>query len=126
MIELDGATSMRKASVKSGGFVRYPFQLISLGSIKLKDNKYLIVRMRYLLARLLSIPTTLRLTKELWKTCLFRLGIERTIVKIDDTRSQKEWNFPSCEGEKCKKGVVRKNGRFWCQVCKKAIDYPIL
>nr|GFA40719.1 hypothetical protein [Tanacetum cinerariifolium] len=46
MIELDGATSMRKASVKSGGFVRYPFQLISLGSITLTDNKYLIVRMR--------------------------------------------------------------------------------
>nr|GEZ53176.1 hypothetical protein [Tanacetum cinerariifolium] len=46
MIELDGAMSMRKASVKSGGFVRYPFQLISLGSIKLTDNKYLIVRMR--------------------------------------------------------------------------------
>nr|GEZ93023.1 hypothetical protein [Tanacetum cinerariifolium] len=47
-------------------------------------------------------------------------------VKIDDTRSQKEWNFLSCDGEKCKKGVVRKNGRFWCQVCKKAIDYPVL
>nr|GEW14619.1 reverse transcriptase domain-containing protein [Tanacetum cinerariifolium] len=42
MIELDGARSVRKASVKSGGFVRYPFQLIPLGSIELKDNKYLI------------------------------------------------------------------------------------
>nr|GFA16737.1 hypothetical protein [Tanacetum cinerariifolium] len=42
MIELDGATSMRKASVKSGGFVRYPLQLISLGSIKLTDDTYLI------------------------------------------------------------------------------------
>nr|GFA10251.1 hypothetical protein [Tanacetum cinerariifolium] len=73
---------------------------------------------------LLSIPTTLRLRKEHWKTCSFRLGTERTIVKIDDTRSQKEWNFPSCDGEKCKKGVVQKNGRFLCQVCKKAIDYP--
>nr|GFA13176.1 hypothetical protein [Tanacetum cinerariifolium] len=76
--------------------------------------------------RLLSIPTTLRLRKEHWKTCSFRLETERTIVKIDDTRSQKEWNFPSCDGEKCKKGVVRKNGRFWCQVCKKAIYYPVL
>ncbi|GJY20315.1 RNA polymerase II largest subunit [Tanacetum coccineum] len=42
MIELDGATSVRKASVKSGGFVRYPFQLVLLGSIELTDNKYLI------------------------------------------------------------------------------------
>nr|GFC13115.1 hypothetical protein [Tanacetum cinerariifolium] len=24
------------------------------------------------------------------------------------------------------KGVVRKNGRFWCQVCRKAIDYTVL
>nr|GEZ21038.1 hypothetical protein [Tanacetum cinerariifolium] len=42
MIELDGATSVRKASVKNGRFVRYPFQLIPLGSIELKDNIYLI------------------------------------------------------------------------------------
>ncbi|GKD89600.1 hypothetical protein Tco_1365107 [Tanacetum coccineum] len=42
MIEFDGATSVRKTSVKSGGFVRYPFQLKELGSIELTDNKYLI------------------------------------------------------------------------------------
>ncbi|GKD50742.1 hypothetical protein Tco_1279718 [Tanacetum coccineum] len=42
MIELDGATSVRKTSVKGGGFVRYPFQLKELGCIELTDNKYLI------------------------------------------------------------------------------------
>ncbi|GKD40340.1 hypothetical protein Tco_1260547 [Tanacetum coccineum] len=42
MIELDGATSVRKTSVKGGGFVRYPFQLKEFGSIELTDNKYLI------------------------------------------------------------------------------------
>nr|GEY05554.1 hypothetical protein [Tanacetum cinerariifolium] len=105
MIELDGAKSMRKASVKSGGFVRYPFQLISLGSIKLTDNKYLIDKL-YLSSdsstqilddpqipalhallsedRLLSIPTTLRLRKEHWKTCSFRLGTERTMIAPEE------------------------------------------
>nr|GEX19913.1 hypothetical protein [Tanacetum cinerariifolium] len=47
-------------------------------------------------------------------------------VKIDDTRSQKGWNFPACGGEKCKKGVVQKNGSFWCHACEKAVDYPVL
>nr|GEZ14162.1 hypothetical protein [Tanacetum cinerariifolium] len=42
MIELDGATSVRKTPVKGGGFVRYPFQLKELGSIELTGNKYLI------------------------------------------------------------------------------------
>nr|GFA13211.1 hypothetical protein [Tanacetum cinerariifolium] len=31
-------------------------------------------------------------------------------VKIDGIRTRKGWNFPSCGGEKCKKGVVRKEG----------------
>ncbi|GKD12838.1 RNA-directed DNA polymerase, eukaryota [Tanacetum coccineum] len=47
-------------------------------------------------------------------------------VKIDDIRSRKGWNFLGCGGEKCKKGVVRKNGSFWCQACEKAVDYPVL
>nr|GEZ28703.1 hypothetical protein [Tanacetum cinerariifolium] len=58
-------------------------------------------------------------------TSMRKASVKNGRVKIDDTRSQKEWNFPSCDGEKCKKGVVRKNGRFWCQVCRKAIDYPV-
>ncbi|GJT59343.1 putative reverse transcriptase domain-containing protein, partial [Tanacetum coccineum] len=47
-------------------------------------------------------------------------------VKIDDIRTRKRWNFPSCGGEKCEKGVVRKEGSFWCQACDKAIEYPAL
>ncbi|GKC23528.1 nucleic acid-binding, OB-fold protein [Tanacetum coccineum] len=47
-------------------------------------------------------------------------------VKIDGIRSRKGWNFPGCGGEKCKKGVVRKDGSFWCQACEKAVDYPVL
>ncbi|GKD04562.1 DNA helicase PIF1, ATP-dependent, partial [Tanacetum coccineum] len=47
-------------------------------------------------------------------------------VKIDGIRTRKGWNFPSYGGEKCKKGVVRKEGSFWCQVCDKAVEYPVL
>ncbi|GKC09132.1 reverse transcriptase domain-containing protein [Tanacetum coccineum] len=47
-------------------------------------------------------------------------------VKIDGIRSRKGWNFPGCGGEKCKKGVVRKDESFWCQACEKAVDYPVL
>nr|GEV60056.1 hypothetical protein [Tanacetum cinerariifolium] len=50
---------------------------------------------------------------------------ERT-VKIDDTRSRKGWNFPVDGGEKCKNGVERKNGSFWCQACEKAVDYLVM
>nr|GEX94485.1 hypothetical protein [Tanacetum cinerariifolium] len=73
-----------------------------------------------------AMPTILRLSKERWKTCSFRLGTKRMIVKIDDIRSRKGWNFPGCCGEKCKKGVVRKNESFWRQSYEKAVDYPAL
>ncbi|GJW99620.1 reverse transcriptase domain-containing protein [Tanacetum coccineum] len=38
MIELDGAASVRKTSVKSGGFVRYPFQLAELDVARYVTN----------------------------------------------------------------------------------------
>ncbi|GKC58315.1 reverse transcriptase domain-containing protein [Tanacetum coccineum] len=47
-------------------------------------------------------------------------------VKIDGIRTRKGWNFPSCGGEKCKKGVVCKEGSFWCQACDRAVEYPML
>nr|GFB42158.1 hypothetical protein [Tanacetum cinerariifolium] len=82
MIELDGATSMRKASVKSD-----KLYLSSGSSTQILDDPQIPALHALLLEnRLLSIPTTLRLRKEHWKTCLFRLGTERTIVKIDDMR----------------------------------------
>ncbi|GJR61402.1 hypothetical protein Tco_1503564 [Tanacetum coccineum] len=42
MLEFDGSTTIRKASVKADGFVRYPFQLQDFDGIELSDNKYLI------------------------------------------------------------------------------------
>nr|GEW14063.1 ubiquinone biosynthesis monooxygenase COQ6, mitochondrial [Tanacetum cinerariifolium] len=42
MPEFDGLTTIRKASLKAYGFVRYPFQLQDSDVNKLSDNKYLI------------------------------------------------------------------------------------
>nr|GEU74548.1 hypothetical protein [Tanacetum cinerariifolium] len=42
MLEFDGSTTIRKASVKAYGFVTYPFQLQDFDGIDLSDNMYLI------------------------------------------------------------------------------------
>ncbi|GKD63421.1 replication protein A 70 kDa DNA-binding subunit C-like protein [Tanacetum coccineum] len=42
MLEFYGSKTIRKASVKAYGFVRYPFQLRDFDDIELSDNKYLI------------------------------------------------------------------------------------
>ncbi|GJW32129.1 ATP-dependent DNA helicase PIF1-like protein [Tanacetum coccineum] len=47
-------------------------------------------------------------------------------VHIDNVRTKNGWNFPSCEGEKCKKSITRSNGRFLCESCNKTMDYPVL
>ena len=47
-------------------------------------------------------------------------------VMIDNVRTRKGWNYPSCGGEKCRKGATRKGGKFWCDACEKPIDYPVL
>ncbi|GKC62447.1 hypothetical protein Tco_1095045 [Tanacetum coccineum] len=38
MVELDGAASVRKTSVKGGGFVRYPFQLAELDKLYMSSG----------------------------------------------------------------------------------------
>ncbi|GJW29734.1 ATP-dependent DNA helicase PIF1-like protein, partial [Tanacetum coccineum] len=46
-------------------------------------------------------------------------------VKIDKVRTKKGWNYPSCGGEKCKKGTLnRKEGRFWCD--SSSVEYPVM
>nr|GEY80497.1 nucleic acid-binding, OB-fold protein [Tanacetum cinerariifolium] len=47
-------------------------------------------------------------------------------VRIDNVRTKNGWNFPSCEGEKCRKSVTRSNGCFVCESCNKNVDYPVL
>nr|GEU82459.1 hypothetical protein [Tanacetum cinerariifolium] len=162
VIELDGATSVSKASVKSGGFVRYPFQLISLGSIVLTDKKYLIDVTGYVTnigrinhqksgSRTLdfslvngsedevslsqaAVHADYSQAKEGTLENLLIWAQDRKNdsstfkcrVTINDIRLRKGWNFPGCGGEKCKKGIVRKNESFWCQACENVVDHPVL
>ncbi|GJY52472.1 nucleic acid-binding, OB-fold protein [Tanacetum coccineum] len=56
---------------------------------------------------------------------LFLFTVELS-VRIDNIRTRKGWNFPSGGGEKCKKGVEQKEGSFWCELCNKNVEYPVL
>nr|GFA53958.1 hypothetical protein [Tanacetum cinerariifolium] len=47
IVEFDGETSVRKASVKSDGFIRYAFELVELENLEVTNNKYLIYVIRY-------------------------------------------------------------------------------
>ncbi|GJX76674.1 ATP-dependent DNA helicase PIF1-like protein, partial [Tanacetum coccineum] len=48
-------------------------------------------------------------------------------VRVEKIKMKKGWNYPSCGGEKCKKGNLdRKHGHFWCDSCHSSVDYPIL
>ncbi|GJW88154.1 putative gypsy type transposase [Tanacetum coccineum] len=42
MLEFDGATATRKATVSDIGFIRYPFQLVDFDRIEATNNKYFI------------------------------------------------------------------------------------
>ncbi|GKD34581.1 reverse transcriptase domain-containing protein, partial [Tanacetum coccineum] len=47
-------------------------------------------------------------------------------IRIDNVRTKKGWNYPSCGGSKCKKGIEQKAGSFWCDSCNKSVEYPVL
>ncbi|KAL6549374.1 hypothetical protein OROHE_008491 [Orobanche hederae] len=47
-------------------------------------------------------------------------------VKINNIRTRKGWNYPSCVHDKCKKGLTRKEGKFWCEACNKPVAYPVV
>ncbi|KAL6536169.1 hypothetical protein OROHE_013013 [Orobanche hederae] len=47
-------------------------------------------------------------------------------AKIDTVRTWKGWSYPSCGGEKCKKGATRKEGRYWCDACDVPLPYPVM
>ncbi|GKA08652.1 hypothetical protein Tco_0687983 [Tanacetum coccineum] len=42
MLEFDGESTVRKSFLKSGGFTRYPFQLVEIDELEPTNNKYLI------------------------------------------------------------------------------------
>nr|GEY20662.1 nucleic acid-binding, OB-fold protein [Tanacetum cinerariifolium] len=77
-------------------------------------------------------------TKGLWtranRLCQWTLGSQgRALLKtscygreIAKMKTQNGWNFLMCDEENYKKGVGRKLGGWWCDTCKKAVEYPVL
>ncbi|KAL6584215.1 hypothetical protein OROMI_003504 [Orobanche minor] len=47
-------------------------------------------------------------------------------VTIDDIRTRKGWNYPSCGSDKGRKGTTRREAKFWCDSCNKPTDYPVV
>ncbi|KAL6552459.1 hypothetical protein OROHE_007823 [Orobanche hederae] len=172
MLEFDGSTTTRKVSVKSGVFVKYPFELADFDDIKPTNIKYLIdvAGLLYTFHRAdklyLSsssstliydnpdIPALIELKVEMSSVELNKAIVpvdfsepkDGTLmnlliwgrnkknnsmiynykVKIDNVRTRKGWNYPSCGDNKCKKGTTQKEGRFWCDACDKPVEYPVL
>ena len=47
-------------------------------------------------------------------------------VRIDDIMTRKGWNYSSYGSDKCKKGITRKDDKFWCDSCNKPTDYSVM
>nr|GFA27804.1 hypothetical protein [Tanacetum cinerariifolium] len=122
ILEFDGETSMRKTFVKGGGFVRYPFELQDLRNIKLTNNNDGEGALNQVTMNVDHFqPKDGTLENLLIWSSTFNYK-----VKIDNIRTKKGWNYPSCEGYKFKKGIDRKARSFWCDSCNNLIKYPVL
>nr|GEZ59715.1 hypothetical protein [Tanacetum cinerariifolium] len=138
MIKFNGATSARKSLAKAARFVKHPFQLVELDSVELTDKKYMIDVAGYVTnvgrsiqQRISSRTIDFYLANErgqMLRVTLCRGEYVAFIcqVQIDDIRTRNGWHFPMCGEEKCKKGVGRKQGGWWCDACDKAVEYPVL
>nr|GEV23403.1 hypothetical protein [Tanacetum cinerariifolium] len=172
ILEFDGATSVRKASGKDGGFVRYPFQLQekpdNLGDVvgrprrcvdQKENEQYKLYQFSSSSTQILDDPqlhvlnalkveniegegslnqvvTDVDYSQPKDGTLEYLLIWARNQkndsstfnckVRIDNIRTRNGWNFPSCGGDKCTKGIARKEGSFWCEACNKNVEYPVL
>nr|GEU34212.1 nucleic acid-binding, OB-fold protein [Tanacetum cinerariifolium] len=52
--------------------------------------------------------------------------LENLLLWARNRQNKNGWNFPTCDEENCNKGVGRKLGGWWCDACKKAVEYPVL
>nr|GEU94767.1 hypothetical protein [Tanacetum cinerariifolium] len=46
-------------------------------------------------------------------------------VMIENFKTKKGWNYPSCGYEKCRKGATRKLGKWVCEACNRTVDYHV-
>ncbi|GJT25731.1 ATP-dependent DNA helicase PIF1-like protein [Tanacetum coccineum] len=143
---------VQKAFLKSDGFNRYPFELVEIDELEPTNNKYLIdVGYVTNVGRITQTRTgsktldfymancRVTLTKEILpvdnttpkvvtlENLLMWAQNRKYDVTIDKVRTKKGWNYPSCGGDKCKKGKLdRKDRRFWCDSCNSSVDYPVI
>ncbi|GKF63429.1 nucleic acid-binding, OB-fold protein, partial [Tanacetum coccineum] len=74
----------------------------------------------------LAIQVTMLLPLMLFiNVVCFQMVTFQCKVMIEDIKRKSGWNYPSCGGEKCKKSVSRKAGKFLCETCNKTMDYPV-
>nr|GEX72976.1 hypothetical protein [Tanacetum cinerariifolium] len=143
IIEMDRDTVVCNSSVRPDGFARYPFQLVEFDSLEPTNNKYLIamsvklynskpiLSINFLLLKI-TLTSGIELAKELLLIALtrhtcFYAATFHCAVRIDKISTKRGWNYPSCGGEKCRKGNLdRKQDRFWCDSCHSYVDYPVL
>ncbi|KAL6558413.1 hypothetical protein OROMI_018763 [Orobanche minor] len=45
-------------------------------------------------------------------------------AEIINVRTKHSWYYPACASGKCKKGVTRKDGKFWCDACDQPMNNP--
>ncbi|KAK9050091.1 hypothetical protein SSX86_024688 [Deinandra increscens subsp. villosa] len=48
----------------------------------------------------------------------------RNTVQITGIRTKNSWFNFTCSGGRCRKGVTRKDGCFWCDACDNAVYFP--
>ncbi|KAK9050299.1 hypothetical protein SSX86_007279 [Deinandra increscens subsp. villosa] len=53
------------------------------------------------------------------QAAFFRGGLTVTNVRVKNS-----WFNFTCNGGRCRKGVVRKNGSFWCEACDMPVMFP--
>ncbi|GJZ07598.1 ATP-dependent DNA helicase PIF1-like protein [Tanacetum coccineum] len=89
----------------------------STSSTMIVDNEQI-----HVLKQFKSDDSGIEIAKELLPAPTFHCA-----VRIDKIRTKRGWNYPSCGGEKCRKGNLdRKQGRFWCDSFHSFVDYPVL
>ncbi|KAK9053094.1 hypothetical protein SSX86_029724 [Deinandra increscens subsp. villosa] len=48
----------------------------------------------------------------------------RNSIQITGIRTKNSWFNFTCTGGRCRKGVTRKDGSFWCEACDNAVYFP--
>ncbi|GKB15197.1 DNA helicase PIF1, ATP-dependent, partial [Tanacetum coccineum] len=131
MIEFDGETSNRKVSADPHGFRRYPFRLIEFDQVEPAHNKYLIDIAGYVTnVRRTSYTKTGSKTLEFYLENQRGQSLRVTLWgKLGDVLVEKKTRHAGvCAMElraDGRKGASRKNEKWVCEACNRAVDYPV-